>query len=145
MAIKVDSFQDHLGEISQLVHIDSFQDPSYMATFDSFQDHHVAYMANHQKLTPFKTPVNYSQIDSFQDHLIGLYSVSFSMGETPQIDSIKTPWESTFRKLLLSRPYVHSVFWTHFKTIYGLYVIFSEIDSFQDHSEEEKKNRTHCS
>ena len=48
--------QDHLGEISELVYIDSFQDPSYMVTFDSFQDHLSGLDGKS------------SEIDSFQDH-----------------------------------------------------------------------------
>ena len=56
VATQTDSLQDHLGEISELVHNDSFQDPSYMATFDSFQDHSEK---GFRKLV---------QIDSFQDH-----------------------------------------------------------------------------
>ena len=56
IATQTDSFQDHLGETSELVHNDSFQDPSYMAAADSFQDHSEEF----RKLV---------HIDSFQDHL----------------------------------------------------------------------------
>ena len=42
VAIQTDSFQDPSEEFSELVHIDSLQDPPYMATFDSFQDISVA-------------------------------------------------------------------------------------------------------
>ena len=93
----------------------------------------VVYMANHQKLTPFKTPVNYHQIDSFQDPMficstklfkltpfktpaLDYIVFSFSMGDTLQIDSVKSPWETTFRKLVTFRTILHSEFWTHFKT-----------------------------
>ena len=63
---------------------------------------------NSIKVTPFKTIT------------LELYGVQTSM-EEPSIDSIE-----------------NSVFWTPFKTICGLTVIYSEIDFFQDHSEEEK-------
>ena len=96
VATQTDSFQDHLGEISELVHIDSFQDPSYLAeadnseefrklvhfdsfqdpsqmvTFDFFQDH----SEEKRKLL---------QIDSFQDHHSGLY------GNLSEIDSFLDP------------------------------------------------------
>ena len=49
VATQTDSFQDHLGEISELVHIDSFQDPSYSST-DSF-----AMVAADILMTHFKT------------------------------------------------------------------------------------------
>ena len=38
------------------------------------------------------------------------------MGDTLQIDSVKSPWETTLRKLVLSGPPVHSEFQTPFKT-----------------------------
>ena len=149
VATHTDSFQDHLGEISKLVQTGSFQDHSEednwnMVQIDSFQDPHLyskgwlisrpSYILtklasfktitdtlwNHQKLTSFKTII--------LNHIV-----------------FHSPWESPFWKLFLSRPYIHSVFQNHFKPIYGLYIIFSKINSFQDHSEEEKNNRTHCS
>ena len=107
VATQTDSFQDHLGEISEIMHIDSFQDPTYLAeagnseefwklvhidsfqdpsqmvTFDFFQDH----SEENWKLV---------QIDSLQDHHSGLY------GNSSEIDSFKTP------------------------------VIYHQIDSFQD-------------
>ena len=55
VATQTDSFQDQLEEFSELVHIDSFQDPSYMAAADFFQD----LSEEFRKLV---------QIDSFQDH-----------------------------------------------------------------------------
>ena len=64
---------------------------------------------NSIKLTPFKTIT------------LELYSVQTSM-EEPSIDSI----ENTV------------YFGLPFKTICGLTIIYSEIDFFQDHSEEEK-------
>ena len=110
---KVDLFQDHSEESWKLVQ-----------KLTPFKTITVAYTANHQKLTPFKTPVNHHhhqidsfqdpmfvystktvQIDSFQDPCIGLHSVFISMGDTLQIDSVKSPWETTFRKLVLSRPF----------------------------------------
>ena len=53
---KVDFFQDHFEENWKL-----------MQKLTPLKTITVAYIANHQKLTPFKTPVNYNQIDSFQD------------------------------------------------------------------------------
>ena len=50
VATQTDSFQDHLGEISEIVHIDSFQDPSYLAAADDLEE--------------FRKLVH---IDSFQD------------------------------------------------------------------------------
>ena len=50
VATQTDSFQDHLGEIGELVHIDLFQDPSYLAAADNSEE--------------FTTLVH---IDSFQD------------------------------------------------------------------------------
>ena len=71
VAKQTNSFQDHMGETSELVHIDSFQEPSYMAAADSFQDHleefrklvHIDSFQDH--LEEFRKSV---QIDSFQDH-----------------------------------------------------------------------------
>ena len=60
----LNSFQDPASKIKcNLVQRDSFQDP-FMCKLTPFKTITVAYMAIHQKLTPFKTPV---QIDSFQD------------------------------------------------------------------------------
>ena len=104
-----------------------------MAKLASFKTITVAYMANHQKLTPFKTPVNFNQIDSFQDPMsicstqtvqidsfhdpyIGLHSVFILHGRNLQSDSVKSPWETTLRKLVLSGPPIHSEFQTPFKT-----------------------------
>ena len=47
----------------------------------------------------FQDPMNYLKhhlIDSFQDPHIGLYSVLISMGDYLQIDSTKSPWETSF-------------------------------------------------
>ena len=83
-------------------------------------------MANHQKLTPFKTPVNYHQIDSFQDPMfvcstktvqidsfqdpcIGLHSVFNPPWETPfKLTVLKSPWETTFNKIGYFRTILHS-------------------------------------
>ena len=65
VATQTDSFQDPLEEISELVHIDSFQDPSYLAAadnseefrklvlIDSFQD--PSYLAVADNLEEFMT------------------------------------------------------------------------------------------
>ena len=50
VATQTDSFQDHLGESSEIVHTDSFQDPSYLAAADDSEE--------------FRKLVH---IDSFQD------------------------------------------------------------------------------
>ena len=60
---------------------------------DSFQDPMFIYNTKLFKLTPFKTPT--------LDYIV----FSFFMGNTLQIDSVKTPWETTFRKLVLSGPF----------------------------------------
>ena len=39
VAIQTDSFQDHLGEIGELVQINSFKTIADMAKVDFFQDH----------------------------------------------------------------------------------------------------------
>ena len=44
--------------------------------------------------------------------------------------------EETLWILVLSRPSVHSVFWTPFRTISGLSITVCEINFFQDHLEE---------
>ena len=170
VATQTDSFQDPSEEFSELVYINSFQDPSYMVTFDSFQDHlrgldgksskltplktaqkrnlgnwcrlthfrTISQMAKvyffqdpalegkHwklvEKMTPFKTPVNHNQIDSFQDPMficstktvqidsfqdpcIGLHSVFILNGRHLQVDSVKSPWETTLRKLFPLGPF----------------------------------------
>ena len=110
VAIQTDSFQDHLGEISELVyidsfqdpshlaaadnseefkklvHIDSFQDPSQMARFDFFQDHSEEYW-------------KWAQTDSIQDHHNGLYRNS------SEIDSFQDPCELQ-SNWLISGPYI---------------------------------------
>ena len=87
VATQTDSFQDHLGEIGELVHTDSFQDPSYITAaddpeefmkllhIDSFQD--PSYMASFDSFqVHLKENWKLVQIDSFQDHHIGLYGKS---------------------------------------------------------------------
>ena len=88
-------------------------------------------MAIHQKLTPFKTPVNYNQNDSFQDPYLyaaqnplilthsktptlDYIAFSFSMGDTLQSDNENLHGRLP-KKLVLSGPPVHSEFWTPFK------------------------------
>ena len=100
VATQTDSFQDHLGKTSKLVHIDSFQDPSYMATFDSFQDH---LEEEFRKLMP---------IDSFQHHFP--YNKSWLLSRPSQwpiqkpseIDSFQDPCDLQ-SNWLVSGPYVH--------------------------------------
>ena len=170
VATQTDSFQDPLGEISELVHINPFQDPSYtvadnseglkklvhinsfqdpsyptatdnseecrtskhidsfqdlsqLATFDffqdhseekrnlvqidSFQDHHSGLYGNSSEIDSFQDSV-IPQIDSFQDPMF-VYSTklfkltpfktpALSMGNYLQIDSVKSPWETSFIK-----------------------------------------------
>ena len=98
VATQTDSFQDHLGESSEIVHIDSFQDPSYLAAahdseefrklvhIDSFQDpsHMVIFDFFQDHLEENWKLV---QIDSFQDHHSGLY------GKSSEIDSFQDPCE----------------------------------------------------
>ena len=133
-------------------------------------------------LTPFKTPVQIQ--DSFQDPC--LYTalncsnwllsrpLHCSMGNYLQIDSVKSPWETSFNKIGSFKTISHSESWTHFKTLASLKQSFHSpwetswkklilsgpfytvnfgflsrplwlihhiqwMDSFQDHSEEEKK------
>ena len=59
---------------------------------------------------------NFSISNSFQDPCIALYSISFSMGDTLQTNSVKSPWKTTLRKIGSFRTILHSEFWTHFKT-----------------------------
>ena len=73
----------------------------------------VAYTANHQTLTPFKTPVTYNQIDLFKDPM-------FICGTEPlHIDSFQDPSDLS-SNWLISIPYVH----IQHKTV--------QIDSFED-------------
>ena len=89
VATQTDSFQDHLGGISELVHIDSFQDPSHMATFDSFQDHSEEEFRKVVQIGSFQDHCPYQKVDSFQDHHSGLY------GKPSEIDSFQDPCESS--------------------------------------------------
>ena len=56
------------------------------------------------KLTPFKTPA--------LDYIVFL----FPKADTLQIDSVKSPWETTFNKIGSFRTISLSESWTHFKT-----------------------------
>ena len=130
--IKIDSFQDPKSDLyGKKSQIDSIQDPYIL----------------HPKWTHFKTlmfshpnwlisrprAVNYRKhhpIDSFQDPHIGLHSVLISMGNFLQIDSAKSPWETSFNhshqnlntvKFRLNfqtsrRWYITRNYLTHFKT-----------------------------
>ena len=151
--------------------------------FDSFQDHHSGLYGMSSEINSFKTPVNHHQVDSFQDPMficstktvqidssfknpaLDYIVLSFSMGDTLQIDSVKSPWETTFRKLVLSRPFYTVNFrlisrppcesyitfseWTPFKTIQKrkwtqstLQYSFSDLlDSFKDPTSEIKKTQ----
>ena len=64
---------------------------------DSFQDPYIFLDPNWLISRPHA--VNYLKhhpIDSFQDPHIGLHSVLISMGDYLQIDSTKSPWETSF-------------------------------------------------
>ena len=103
-------------EKCNLLQIDSFQDPVH-----SYMGH------NPFVLTPFKTPVIYHQIDSFQDPICLYTALNCSnwLLSRPQhspsenylqIDSVKSPWETSFNKIGYFKTISHSESWTHFKT-----------------------------
>ena len=139
LALCIDSFQNHLGEIHELCSNWLISRPlhtwQYVTPFKTLMKY--SQICNYYlsicstKCTSFKTLQfsmgNTLQIDSFQDPYIGLYSVSVSMGEIPQLTALNSPWESTFRNCL---------FQEHPYTVYsglisrpcrGLYITFSEI------------------
>ena len=118
-----EEFMNKLNSILwHFIKFDSFQDPksdleSKPSQIDSFQDPYIL----HPKWTHFKTlmfldpnwlisrprAVNYPKhhpIDLFQDPHIGLYSVLISMGDYLQIDSTKSPWETSFNLEPLKLP-----------------------------------------
>ena len=61
---QTDSFQDHLGAIRELVHTDSFEDPSYMAAADDLEE-----FRKLVHIDSFQDPSYMAKFDSFQDHL----------------------------------------------------------------------------
>ena len=74
--------------------------------------------------TPFKTPALH-------------YTVfSFSMGNTLQTNSVKSPWETTLRNLVLSGPFHTENFGLNLRPLRIIHHI-QWMDSFQDHWEEE--------
>ena len=131
---KIDSFQYPTFICgTQPLCLDSFRDSCDSSSFDSFQDPMFVYSTKLFKLTPFKTPA--------LDYIVS----SFSIGDTLQIYSVKSPWEPTFNKIGSFRTISHSESWTHFKTPASHYTVFSfsmgdfpqEINSFRSilHSE----------
>ena len=88
VATQTDSFQDHLvGELSEIVHIDSFQDPSYPAAADDLEEFrklvHIDSFQDPSQMMTFDFCQDHLeenwklvQTDSFQDHHSGLYSNS---------------------------------------------------------------------
>ena len=75
----------------ELVHTDSFQDPYItLQNLTPSKTITVAYTANHQKLTPFKTPVIFHQIDSFQDPMFICSTKLLKLNpfKTPALDYI---------------------------------------------------------
>ena len=117
-------------------------------------------MANLQKLTPFKTPANNHQIDSFQDCMFicstKIFKLTpfktpaldyivflFSMGDTLQIDRVKSPWETNFNKTGCSfKTILHSKFWTHFKTPVNHTSHISEWTPFKTIQKRKRTQRT---
>ena len=133
---KFDSFQDHhSGQYSKSSEIYSFQDPCELQSNWLISEPYVHMWAqNLFVLTPFKTPVNLSSnwllsrpnvymqhkklsnLTPFKTLTLDYKVFLFPMAETLQSDSVKSPWETTLRKLVLSGPPIHSEFQTHFKT-----------------------------
>ena len=102
-------------------------------TLTHFKTIPVAYTANHQIFTPFKTPVNHNQIDSFQDPMFICSTKLFkltpfktpaldcmvfpiSIGDTLQTDSVKISMGNYLQLIGYFRTILHSEFQTHFKT-----------------------------
>ena len=91
-------------------------------------------MAIHQKLTPFKTPVIH-HVDSFQDPMFVYRTKLFkltlfktpalSIGNYLQINSVKSPWETSFIKIRYFKTILHSESWTHFKTLASFWQCFN--------------------
>ena len=107
----LNSFQDPSEEKCNSVQIDSFQDPckfvygTQLLCIDSFQDPCANWLISDPwfvystklfKLTPFKTPV-------------------LSMGNYLQIDSVISPWETSFNKIDSFKSISHSESWTQFQ------------------------------
>ena len=71
VATQTDSFQDHLGEFSELVHTNSFQDPSYQAAADNSEEFmklvHIDSFQDPSQMATFDENWKLVQIDSFQD------------------------------------------------------------------------------
>ena len=192
VATQTNSFQDHLGEISEIVHIDSFQDPSYLAaadnseefrtfvdidsfqdpsqmvTFDFFQDpseeEKRKISANWLLSRPSQWPIQqfirnwhlsrplwYIKLTHFQDPML-VYSTKMfklthfktpahSMGNYLQIDSVKSPWETSFIKIGYFKTILYSESWIHFKTLASFWQCFNspwetsleKVNFFQDH------------
>ena len=168
-----------------------FKTLTHTAKCDSFQDHHSGLYSKSSEIDSFQDPCDLSsnwliskpyvhiqhntvQIDSFQEPCIGLQCFH-SPWETPfKTDCVRSSWEITFRKLVLSGPFhtvnpalisrplhhiaqcFHSPWETSFRKLIlsgQLYTVnfgflsrplwfihhIQWMDSFQDHSEEEKK------
>ena len=69
-----------------------------------------------QELGPFRTILHNEFQTHFKTPALHYTVFSFSMGETFQNDSVKSPWNTTLRKLVLSGPPIHSEVQTPFKT-----------------------------
>ena len=120
VATQTDLFQDPLeAELSEILHIDSFQDLSYLAADDNSEEFRkLVHTDSFQDPSQMVTSQNWKsiQIDSFQDHHSGLYRNS------SEIDSFQDLCDSSLEL-------------THFKILEHLYTALNiQIDSFQDPS-----------
>ena len=95
VATQIDSFQDHLGEPSEIVDIDSFQDPSYLAAADDLEE-----FRKLVHIDSFQDPSYMATFDFFQDHS------EEEKRKLVQIDSFQDPCELS-SNCLISGPYVH--------------------------------------